>query len=140
MSIVNPYLPGAHVLDICAGSGALGIEALSRGAALAEFVDSNPKSIAILKTNLETLNGVSRSKVHRAEAVAFVGCLTERAFDIVFADPPYDTDIAINLAQQWLQLPYAAVLSIEHSSTITMPSGGDTRRYGTSSITFYRAE
>jgi 16S rRNA (guanine966-N2)-methyltransferase len=139
MSIVHPYLPGANVLDLCAGSGALGIEALSRGATLAEFVDNSPESITVLKTNLKTLAATSRAIVHKADAAAFVKRLPERAFGVAFADPPYATDMAISLANCWLHLPYAVILGIEHSSTITMPPGGDTRRYGTSSITFYRA-
>ena len=106
---------------------------------LAEFVDSSAKTISVLKDNLTTLGAVERAKVHLTDAVRFVQRLQEHSFDVAFADPPYATDIALSLARQWLDAPYAAILGIEHSSTIAMPSGGDTRRYGTSSITFYRA-
>ena len=140
LSIVQPYLPGAAVADLFAGSGALGIEALSRGAAHADFVDNHPKSLAILQDNLERLGATSRATIHRAEAIRFVAALRERAFDVVFADPPYATDAAEQLALRWLDVPYATILGVEHAATVVMPPGGDTRRYGTSHITFYRAD
>jgi 16S rRNA (guanine966-N2)-methyltransferase len=139
LSIVHPYLPGARVADLFAGSGALGIEALSRGAAFAEFVDTHSKSVAVLKANLELLGALPQAKIHRTDALRFVSTLEEHSFDVVFADPPYATDAAVQLAERWLVLPYASILSVEHASTVIMPPGGDTRRYGTSHITFYRA-
>lgn len=140
MSIVHPALPGARVADLCCGSGALGLEALSRGATQAEFVDDTPASLAALRRNLERLGAAPRSTVHRADAVRFVSALPERAFDVVFADPPYASDIAVRLARRWLDVPYARILGIEHAAAVEMPPGGETRRYGSSGITFYRAE
>jgi len=138
MSIVASRLPDARVLDLCAGSGALGLEALSRGASFAQFVETNPKTVAILKANLATLGGGDRAGVFVGDAVKYVMSLGEQSFDVAFADPPYATDIAVRLAQRWLEVPFATLLSVEHASTDVMPSGGDTRRYGTTSITFYR--
>ena len=80
---------GAHVLDLYAGSGALGIEALSRGAAAATFVDSDAAAIATVRRNLADL-GLDAS-VHRRDALAWLAdTADERAFDLVFVDPPYD--------------------------------------------------
>ena len=80
---------GAHVLDLYAGSGALGIEALSRGAATAEFVDSGPPAIAAIRRNLSDL-GLDAA-VHRRDALAWLAdTANKRAFDLVFVDPPYD--------------------------------------------------
>jgi 16S rRNA (guanine966-N2)-methyltransferase len=138
MSIVNLHLPGARVLDLCAGSGALGLEALSRGAHFAQFVEQDPRTVAVLKANLASLGGTTRATVRTGDAVAFVRGLGERSFDIAFADPPYASGVAVRLAEQWLAVPFATLLSIEHASAQAMPPGGDTRRYGTSSITFYR--
>ena len=80
---------GLLVLDLFAGSGALGIEALSRGAASADFVDSERRSIEVVRRNLDEL-GVA-GEVHRRDALAW---LTEmhgrRTYDLVFCDPPYD--------------------------------------------------
>lgn len=140
MSIVQPHLPGARVADLFAGSGALGIEALSRGAAAADFVDNHARSIAVLQKNLDRLGATSRAKIHRVDAIRFVQGLQEHAFDLIFADPPYATDAAIQLAEHWLGTRYATMLSVEHASSVVMPAGGETRRYGTTHITFYRAE
>ena len=138
MSIVNPSIPDARVIDLCAGSGALGIEALSRGAAFAQFVERDPKTIAVLHKNLASLGADPRADVYRGDAVTYVTTLHEHSFDVAFADPPYADDTALRLAERWLAVPYARLLGIEHASTVRMPPGGDTRRYGTSSITFYR--
>lgn len=139
MSIVHPLLPGATVVDLCAGSGALGLEALSRGAGQATFVESNERSLRTLRENIETLGAGPRARVVRGDAVRFVAKLPVDAFDVAFADPPYASSTAADLVTQWLQLPFARVLGVEHSSRDTLPGGGETRHYGDSAITFYRA-
>lgn len=138
MSIVQLSLPGARVLDLFAGSGALGIEALSRGAVSAHFVDSDPRSLTVLRANLESLGASTRSTVTRADALEFVETLTPDSFDVVFADPPYATDACVTLAERWLRSPFSTAIGIEHSRSVAMPTGGDTRRYGDSGVTFYR--
>lgn len=138
MSILQPYLPHARVLDLFAGSGALGLEALSRGAESAEFVDNDQRSIAALRDNAAALGAGYRAKVTRGDALRFVQALGGDAFDVAFADPPYATDAAVRLAERWLECHFATVFSVEHPSGAVMPPGGDTRRYGYSSITLYR--
>jgi 16S rRNA (guanine966-N2)-methyltransferase len=61
------------------------------------------------------------------------------AYDVAFADPPYSADAAAQLAERWAAVPFARVLGVEHAARAPMPPGGDTRRYGTTAITFYRA-
>ena len=78
---------GASVLDLFAGSGALGIEALSRGAANATFVDRDPGAIAAIRRNLEAL-GLDSATVHRRDALAHLRTATA-THDLVFVDPPY---------------------------------------------------
>lgn len=80
---------GARVLDLYAGSGALGIEALSRGAASAVFVDRDPAAVAAIRRNLDEL-GVAEAEVRRRDALAFLAG-REASFDLVFCDPPYDS-------------------------------------------------
>lgn len=138
MSIVQLSLPGARALDLFAGSGALGIEALSRGAASAAFVDSDPRSLSVVRSNLDSLGAGRRATITRADALEFVASLPADSYDVVFADPPYAADACVQLAELWLRSPFSAVIGIEHSRGRHMPPGGDTRRYGDSGITFYR--
>ena len=139
MSIVQPELPGSRVIDLYAGSGALGLEALSRGAVHADFVELNQKSLAALRKNIEALGAAASCAVHRADALRFVEALPPGAYDIAFADPPYRLGLAAQLAERWLEAPFAAVLGVEHERREKLPEGGDTRRYGDSAITFFRA-
>ena len=140
MSILQKELPGARVLDLFAGSGALGLEALSRGAVSADFVEKNAASLRTLRANIEKLEAGDCATVHRTDAIQFAQSLGPGAFDVAFADPPYSGGGAVVLASRWLQVPFAAVLSIEHSTSTAMPPGADTRRYGTTAITIYRSE
>jgi len=138
MSIVQLALPGARVLDLFAGSGALGIEALSRGAASADFVDADSGSLAIVRSNLESLGATDQSSVIRADAVDFAEQLPSDSYDVVFADPPYASDACVRIAEIWLRSPFSVLIGIEHSRSQIMPAGGDTRQYGDSGVTFYR--
>ena len=81
----------AGVLDLFAGSGALGIEALSRGAKEAVFVDANPKACAVVKANLESARMQERASVIRANALEYLATAQKsgKGFDIIFLDPPY---------------------------------------------------
>lgn len=139
MSILQMDIPGAKVLDLYSGSGALGLEALSRGAASAEFVENSARSLAVLKENIEALGAGDLARVHRAQALPFVKTLAAHSFDLTFADPPYAGGEAKKLAEVWIKTPFSAILSVEHATNAEMPEGGDTRRYGTASITIYRS-
>jgi 16S rRNA (guanine966-N2)-methyltransferase len=139
MSILQMEIPGARVLDLYAGSGALGLEALSRGAVSADFVENASRSIAALQSNIDTLAASDVARVHRMQALQFVKSLGGNAFDLTFADPPYEEGEAKKLAEVWFKTPFSAILSVEHAGGADMPPGGDTRRYGTASITIYRS-
>lgn len=141
MSIVRPRLVGARVLDLCAGSGALGLEALSRGAAHCDFVESDPKVCAALRANIAALGAEDRATVHRAEAGAFVLDRAER-WDLAFADPPYAEPTAAALSARWIAAPFAAVLAVEHEGETPMPPPQpgatlDVRRYGRTAVSIY---
>ncbi len=139
MSIVNPWLAGARVLDLFAGSGALGLEALSRGAEVVDFVESAPKSIAMIRGNAEMLGAGAEAVIHRADALRFVDGLAAHAYDVAFADPPYDLGLATQIAERWLATPFADILGIEHRFNEHLPGEGERRKYGGTVITFYRA-
>lgn len=134
-SILQGSLPGARVLDLFAGSGALGFEALSRGAARVEFVESQRAALAALQANSAALEVEDRVTIHRLDAVRFAERLQPNQFDVAFADPPYATDHAERLAQVFRANSFARVFSVEHAAD--RPIGGDdTRRYGDSAISF----
>jgi 16S rRNA (guanine966-N2)-methyltransferase len=88
-SVLAPRIEGARVLDLFAGSGALGVEALSRGAAEATFVDSAPGAIRTIRANLAALGG--EAEIRRTDARRFLGAASRaaRQYDLVFLDPPY---------------------------------------------------
>jgi 16S rRNA (guanine966-N2)-methyltransferase len=140
MSILQLDLPGARVLDLYSGSGALGLEALSRGAASADFVETDPKSLRALEENIKLLGAEELAIIHRKSALSFAAALGELDYDVVFADPPYASGDAPRLASRWLEQPFSGVLSVEHSASDAMPEGGETRKYGSTAITFYRSE
>jgi len=81
---------GAHVLDLFAGSGAMGIEALSRGAASATFVENDARAVSVIRANLDHLDLAADAKVVKADAPGWL--VTAGAFDLAFVDPPYAFD------------------------------------------------
>jgi 16S rRNA (guanine966-N2)-methyltransferase len=137
MSILGQELPGARVLDLYAGSGALGLEALSRGAASAEFVELNAASLEALRANIAALGVVGQVTVHRGDALRFAERLEPGAFDLAFADPPYAHDAAGRLVALFRRAPFARILSVEHRADQRV-AGDDTRRYGDTALTFCR--
>ena len=139
MSIIQDDIPGSRVLDLFAGSGALGLEALSRGARSATFVELAPRSIAALRANIATLGAANQSTVHRADALAFARKLGAGDFEVAFADPPYRLGLAERVARLWLDTPFARVLGIEHEKGIELPDASDSRSYGDTVVTFYRS-
>jgi 16S rRNA (guanine966-N2)-methyltransferase len=140
MSIVQPELPDARVLDLFAGSGALGLEALSRGAHEVVFVELAARSLGALRDNIQLVGAEAEATVHRGDALKFAVRLAANEFDIAFADPPYRLGLAQQLAEQWLVTPFARVLGIEHEKSLRLPAPGDRRAYGDTVVTLYRAE
>ena len=140
MSILQLDLPNARVLDLFAGSGALGLEAISRGARAAEFVEKDAKSLRALEENIAALGAQEFVTIHRTAALSFADGLGRLDYDVAFADPPYASGDAERLAQRWIERPFSKLLSIEHGAKVAMPEGGVTRKYGSTAITFYRSE
>jgi 16S rRNA (guanine966-N2)-methyltransferase len=134
-SILQQAIPDARVLDLFAGSGALGFEALSRGAAQVDFVENHKASLAIIRENVAALKAEARITIHRSDAMRFAERLAAGAYDVAFADPPYAGDEADRLAEVFRTTPFAGVLCIEHASDRSIP-GDDTRRYGDTAVTF----
>src|SRR2546426_11370279 len=93
---LGPRVADARVLDLFAGTGRLGMEALSRGAREAVFVERDPRNAAAIKENLETAGLGPRAQVRRANALTAVGTLASegRTFDLIILDPPYGRGVA----------------------------------------------
>jgi len=138
MNILAPELAGARVLDLFAGSGALGLEALSRGAASATFVENHADSLAALRANIAALGAGAATDVRRADAIRYVTTLAPGTYDVAVADPPFATDLAQQLADAWHVAPFAGLLAVEHSRKTEL-SGGATRRWGDIAVTFFHA-
>ena len=140
MSILQREIPGSRVLDLFSGSGALGLEALSRGAVWADFVENDSKAIRVLKKNIDAFEPGDIVAIHRSDALRFASRLEPDAYDLAFADPPYAGGGAAALALVWLQTPFARILSVEHDAREKLAGAAETRRYGSTAITFYRNE
>jgi len=137
-SILQRSIPDARVLDLFAGSGALGFEALSRGAVSVDFVETHRASLTALKANTEALKVEDRVTIHRSDARRFAERLQPGAYDVAFADPPYAGDKAAELVELYRTSPFARRFSIEHSADLIVV-GGDTRRYGDTAVTFFES-
>lgn len=141
-SMLATYVPGAKVLDIFAGSGALGLEALSRGATQCTFVDINRSSVATIKQNLKELK-LEGGNVLSADALRFLSKPNGVPYDLIFADPPYckhqgDTDFVSQiLTSEGMETALAddGLLVIEapagkHPTIPNFLELVDTRKYG----------
>ena len=136
---------GARVLDLFAGAGGLGIEALSRGAAQVTFVDQQPRGLAILRQNLDALGFKERAHIVRGDVVRWLESSPEavRTARFVFLDPPYD-DVVLDRALQALdRQPIEAIVLAEHSRRQQPPALSRLRvdrqrRYGDTMVTVYR--
>jgi 16S rRNA (guanine966-N2)-methyltransferase len=141
MSVIAAELPGARVLDLFAGSGALGLEALSRGAEHVVFVEQAPGALRSLRANLESLGATDRAEMVRADALRYSAALEAGAFDLALADPPYGKGLAEALARQFAERPFASLLCLEHGEDDKLPElpCTSTRRYGDTRLTFLPA-
>lgn len=93
-NIIQNDLPGARVLDLFAGTGNLGLEALSRGAEEVLFVESHPKSLEIIRKNIEKLKVTETHSIWNKDVLRFLENPPEKTFDIIFADPPFTKQMA----------------------------------------------
>lgn len=137
-------IEGRRILDLFAGSGQLGIEALSRGAQTATFVDSSNSSIKIIKQNIENTGFSDISKVYSMDYNSFCA-MSHDIFDIVFLDPPYKEGLLIPAIKSVLPLMSEyGIIVCEYPPQVEIPEeiGGfsilRTYRYGKINVTIYR--
>lgn len=139
-------LDGTRVLDLFAGTGAVGLEALSRGARAALFVEQSVEGRGLLHTNIETLGVIGRAKIFRRDATALGGVGTVEPFDFLFADPPYAKGLgerALDAASRGGWLVDGALAILEERADI-QPAAVDAfdplevRTFGDTRMHFYR--
>ena len=142
MSAMGSSLANARVLDLFAGSGALGLEALSRGAASVVFVERAKDSMRSLKENIDTLDAAEVCTVIRADVLTYLKRLGPDEFDLVVADPPYGDGQAALVAERYLSEPFASQLWLEHRTGDEMPQAEDRRQrfYGDTTLSTYFGE
>ncbi|HEX6909234.1 MAG TPA: RsmD family RNA methyltransferase, partial [Longimicrobium sp.] len=140
LTYLQPRLKGARVLDLFAGTGALGLEALSRGAASADFVENRPGSLHALKANVAALRVRDKTRIFKKDALPFAAALEAGAYDVAFCDPPYESRMLDRLIETWMQTPFAGLLVCEHAIGHEVPPGGATREMDDSTaVTMYSA-
>jgi 16S rRNA (guanine(966)-N(2))-methyltransferase RsmD len=144
-NIVGHVIEDARVLDLFAGSGAIGIEALSRGAAHVTFVDREPRGLAILRQNLDALGLKERARVVRADVARWLDTSPDevKQADLVFLDPPYGDEV-LDLALKALdRAPGDHTVVAEYSRHQTLPALSRLRlererRYGDTMVAVLR--
>lgn len=135
---IGPRIRGKRVVDLFAGSGALGLEALSRGAEHVVFVERAKAAIRALESNVRILEASDRCRIVRADAFSFLDS-SPTVFDLAFADPPYDTGFATRIMERMASDPFAREAWVEHRSAEQMPplDGMSTRRYGDTTLSIW---
>lgn len=143
-SIIQFELEGRRILDLFAGSGQLGIEALSRGAESAVFVDADKNAVKIVKDNLAKTRLDYKATVAQTDSLAFLS-MTDRVFDIAFLDPPFSTGLLEKaLAKVEPHIAEGGLVICEHPFADELPDiqGGlekqKTYKYSKTAVTVYR--
>ncbi|HKY34188.1 MAG TPA: 16S rRNA (guanine(966)-N(2))-methyltransferase RsmD [Candidatus Polarisedimenticolia bacterium] len=148
--ILGDRIRGAVFLDAYAGTGAVGVEALSRGAGFAVFVERDPEAVELIRRNLDSLReSAGRARLIGRDLAAAVALLETEGvrFDVVYLDPPWsggELDRGLRLIGTGRILSHAAVVVAEHDAASEPPGGGAlkllrTRSYGRAGLTFYAA-
>jgi 16S rRNA (guanine966-N2)-methyltransferase len=137
---LTDVLTSASILDLFAGTGALGLEALSRGAATADFVETRASSLHALKANVVSLRVRDRTRVFKKDALPFAAALRQASYDIAFVDPPYESRMLDRVIETWQRTRFSTILVAEHATTHTLPAGAELERFGETSVSVYGAQ
>lgn len=131
-------LPNARILDLFAGTGALGLEAISRGARSADFVEFRPSSLHALRANVAALKLRERTRIFKQDAVRFAAALAADSYEITFVDPPYESRQLDLVLESWKAIAFSGVLVAEHARTHALPAGAWAQRFDDTVVTIYR--
>jgi 16S rRNA (guanine966-N2)-methyltransferase len=114
LGLVEKDLEGGRVLDLFAGSGALGLEALSRGAKYVDFVENGAAALHALKANVAALRETKKCRIFKKDALPWIRELEAGRYQVAFADPPYGSAKLDRVIERWMEVPFADVLVLEH--------------------------
>lgn len=131
-------LANARVLDLFAGSGALGLEALSRGARSADFVEFRPSSLHALKANVALLRLRQKTRIFKRDAIPFMATLVPDSYDITFADPPYTSRLLDRVLEAWRERRFSRILAIEHARDLQMAGASWKKVFVETVVSIYR--
>lgn len=137
LDLLAPDVQHARVLDLFAGTGALGLEAISRGAARCDFVETRPASLVALKANVARLKLKERTRIFKKDALPFAAELREHAYDVAFCDPPYESRMLDRVIDHWNARAFAPILAVEHARVHRLPPGKWYREFDETAITVY---
>lgn len=138
LDLLRDDVKDARVLDLFAGTGALGLEALSRGARTADFVETRPASLHALRANVAALRLRERTRIFKRDALPFAAALSEGAYDLAFADPPYGSRMLDRVIESWRARRFAGVLAVEHARAHELPPGERRQTFEETAVTIYR--
>jgi 16S rRNA (guanine966-N2)-methyltransferase len=139
MDLLAPDLKGARCLDLFAGSGALGLEAISRGAISCDFVENGPAALHSLKANVAALRVRDQVRIFDRDAIPFVRRITQIGYDIAFVDPPYGSRKLDRVIERWLEQPFSRILTVEHAPDHELSVKGKRLTVGESALTIIRS-
>ena len=139
LDMLAAQLPDARVLDLFAGTGALGLEAISRGARSADFVEFRPSSLHALRANVAALRLRDRTRIFKRDALPFAAALAPDSYDLAFVDPPYESRMLDRVIERWQASRFARVLAVEHARTHELPAAAGARRrtFDETTVTIY---
>lgn len=140
LDLVQADLDGARVLDLFAGSGAVGLEALSRGARHVDFVENGPDALHALKANVAALRATKESRIFKKDVLPWIQNLEAGAYAVAYVDAPYGSRKLDRVLEQWQRVPFADVLVVEHEKDHDIgPKGKRFDFEGPSRVTILRA-
>lgn len=138
ITLLGGDLAGARVLELYAGTGAVGLEALSRGARSVDFVENSPSALHSLKANVAALRVHQRARIFKRDALRFAFALPAAAYDIALADAPYGSKQTDRLVERWLAVPFAGILAVEHAADHRLPGCPERHGIDDAGLSIYR--
>lgn len=138
LGLLKEDVRDARVVELYAGTGAVGLEALSRGARSVDFVENNGAALHSLKANVAALRVKDSTRIFKRDALRYAYMLSPASYDVVLADPPYGSRQTDRLVERWLDVPFAGVLALEHSAGHRLPGSAARHVFGDSAVSIYR--